>query len=515
MANGYYRASGKVGVLTTIPGPGFAWTIAGIAEASQDSSALLYIVQKPATGPGTKFNLQAIDQRSILAPLLRRVIEVDQASDISAGVSEALVATIAGEPGPVLLQIDERAITTSTVESATQQWRSALQPSGDQVLQVAELLRDSSRPVLFVGQGVNNASNSLRQLAETLGSPVITTRSARGVIAEDHPLAIKPGYGDSGAREVNALLDRSDLILAIGCKLSHNGTYAFKLRFAKEKLIHVDASENVLNANFPARLAVCADAGAFLHALEQVETVWQSRQSKWGAAEIANGQPSAATNPDTPEPKVYGVDPPTPAGFFAALNLAMPTNSCLVTDSGLHQVLATRHFRVRESRGMIIPSDFQSMGFGLPASIGAKLSDPQRTVVALIGDGGLTMSGMELVTAVREHIPLTVIVFNDGALGQIRLQQISSYGHSHATELTTPNLELFAQSVGAKYVHLERDAVACLRDAISGRGVTLVEVTVGDSTTFETVKLKGLARNAARTYLNPSMLAWVKSRLIQ
>ncbi len=449
----------------------------------------------------------------ILGPLVRRIIEVDRAQDISAGVNEAFKATTEGEPGPVLLQIDEQAMVGETVEPTSLTQRPTSHPEADQIQEIAELLRNSARAVLFVGQGVNGASKVLRELAEKLGAPVVATRSARGVIPEDHPLAMTFGFAEDGVRGLNTLLDRSDLILGVGCKLSHNGTYGFKLRFAKEKLIHVDASEDVLNANYPARLAVRSDADAFLQALAKAEPVWQARQSKWSADELAAGKGSRATTSDLPEPKVQGMNPPTPATFFTALNDALPPNSCLVTDSGLHQVLATRHFRVQESRGMVIPSDFQSMGFGLPGAIGAKLSDPQRTVVALIGDGGLAMSGMELVTAVREKIPLTVIVFNDGALGQIRLQQISSYGHSHATELRTPDLALFAQALGAKYVHLTGDAVECLRDVVTGDGVTLVEVSVGDVTALQAVRVKGLARQAARTYLNPSMLAWIKSRL--
>src|SRR2546421_455999 len=107
--------------------------------------------------------------------------------------------------------------------------------------------------------------------------------------------------------------------------------------------------------------------------------------------------------------------------------------------------MASRHFEVFSPRGMVIPSDFQSMGFGLPAAMGAKLANPERPVVALIGDGSFAMSAMELITAVREQIPLCVIVFNDDALGQIRLQQMSSFGHVHGTALQSPNLELFAQ----------------------------------------------------------------------
>lgn len=514
MANGYYRASGKVGVLTTIPGPGFAWAVTAIAEASQDSAALLYVVNKPAAGPGTIFNLQAIDQRAILATLVRRIVEVDHAADMSAGVREAFVATTVGEPGPVMLQVDECAILGDALESTPPDAVFPAPPPSDQVQQVAQMVRDSRRPVFFVGQGVNDASQLLSGLADRLGAPVIATRSARGVLSEDHPLAMTFDFGEEGVRELNALLDRSDLILAIGCKLSHNGTYGFKLRFENEKLVHVDTSADVLGANYPAKLAIQADAGAFLGALAKADAVWQSRKSNWNAEQFEACKGTGALGPKPVEPRVEGVDPPTPKEFFAALRAALPPGSCLVTDSGLHQVLATRHFRVYEPRGMILPCDFQSMGFGLPAAIGAKLAAPSRTVVALIGDGGLAMSGMELISAVREQIPLTVIVFNDGALGQIRLQQLSSYGHSHATELRTPDLALFAEAIGAKYIHFGgEDAIGSLSGAVTRDAVTLIEVTVGDSTAFRKVKAKGLVRQSARRVLSPSMMAWIKSRL--
>ncbi len=191
----------------------------------------------------------------------------------------------------------------------------------------------------------------------------------------------------------------------------------------------------------------------------------------------------------------------------------MPADSCLVTDCGLHQAHATRYFRVLAPRGLVIPSDFQSMGFGLPAAIGAKLAAPDRTVVALIGDGGLLMSGMEMITAVRERIPITVIVFSDGALGQIRLQQLSLYGQTHATQLSTPDLELFAHAIGAEYLRMEGDAADVLRRAMTPDGVTVVEVKVGDSAAMRIQRAKGLARRTTRLALNRRTCRWLESKL--
>jgi acetolactate synthase-1/2/3 large subunit len=320
-------------------------------------------------------------------------------------------------------------------------------------------------------------------------------------------------YADPATTSLNSLLDRSDLIVAIGCKFSQNGTYGFRLRLPQEKLIHVDASSEVLNANYPAKLAIHADAPAFLHALLRSAEALKSRNSEWSIEELAGYKESGVQYGNEPEPRVHGVNPPTPAGFFAMLRRVLPADSCVVTDSGLHQVLTGRHFRAHAPRGLVTPSDFQSMGFGLPSAIGAKLAQPDKPVVALIGDGGLQISAMEMGTAVREQIPLTVIVFNDGVLGQIRLQQFSRFGRSHATELLTPDLALLAQATGANYLYFDGDAENALRQTISSDSVTLVEVSVGDSNAIRVDRVKGLARHTARRALKGSIFGWVKSKL--
>jgi acetolactate synthase-1/2/3 large subunit len=496
MATGYYRASGKVGVLTTIPGPGFAYTVAAIAEASLDSAAVLYIASKPPDVAGKKFNRQSIDQRAILGPLVRRIVEVDRTSDIVSGVAEAFAATTAEEPGPVMLHLDPRTVS-GVAEAASLASRPApKQPDPAQVKQSIDLLRASRRPVIFVGQGANQGARQLLELAELLQVPVIATRSARGVVPENHPLSLTFVYADSATSSLNSLLERSDLIVAVGCKFSQNGTYGFHLRIAPEKLIHVDASREVLNANYPAKLAIHADAPAFMTALLQSAEALKSRNSEWNPDELAGYREAGAQYGNEPEPRIYGVDPATPAGFFAMLRKILPADSCVVTDSGLHQVLAGRHYRAHAPRGLVTPSDFQSMGFGLPAAMGAKLARPELPVVALIGDGGLQISAMEIVTAVREQIPLTVIVFNDGALGQIRLQQFARFGRAHATDLLTPDLQLLAQAIGANYLYFEGEDA--LSEVIHGNSVTLVEVSVGDSNAIRMDRAKGLVRHTAR-----------------
>jgi acetolactate synthase-1/2/3 large subunit len=204
-----------------------------------------------------------------------------------------------------------------------------------------------------------------------------------------------------------------------------------------------------------------------------------------------------------PEPAVYGARPSTAAAFFAALRAALPRNGIVVADSGLHQTLLRRHFDVLATRGLLFPSDFQSMGFGLPAAIGARLAAPTRPVVALIGDGGFAMSGLELLTAVREKIPLTVVVFVDGALNRIRLTQLERYGRSAHVDLLNPDFALFAKAVGARYAKCDGDAERVLQRAIASGDVTLVEVHVGDSPAVHAARVQGLARAAVRRVAGP------------
>ena len=193
--------------------------------------------------------------------------------------------------------------------------------------------------------------------------------------------------------------------------------------------------------------------------------------SEWTAEEIARWRERAySLYQSTWEPKVRGLSPPSIEAFFGALRGAMPADSCLVLDSGLHQMLARRHFPVLGVGGLMLPADLQAMGFALPAAIGARLGRPERPIVALLGDGGFAMSGFELLTAVRERLRLTVVVFNDGHYGLIRKQQLGRHKHAYGTELHNPDFEGIAEACGARYCRLGDGAEGDLTKVIAGPG---------------------------------------------
>lgn len=507
MANGYYRASGRIAPLVTIPGPGFTYALTGLAEALHDSAALLHITGRTASSD-PRLHFQALDQRAIAGPLVKGSRRIDACSEIPTKVAESLELALGGEPGPVLLEWVAEALSAGVRPAAPVHPAPFVKEIDQEITdRAAGLLASARRPLLLVGQGCAGASEALRELAELLSAPVLTTASGRGVLAEDHPLALGFDFVRSRPETLNDLIHTSDLILAIGCKLGASGTSGFRLDLPCDRLVRVDTDPATSDDRYTALVGIVLPAEAFLAAVTPVVRRHRSPDGpRWAPGELATWRHRLRTGFEEPEPAVHGAHPATAAAFFSALRAALPRNGIVVADSGLHQTLLRRHFDVLSNRGLVVPSDFQSMGFGLPAAIGAGIAAPGRPIVAVVGDGGFAMSGLELLTAVREGVPITVVVFVDGALNRIRLEQFHRYGRSADVDLLNPDLAAFARAVGARYVRCEGDADSVLRRVIGSEGVTLVEVRVSDSVAVHVSRVEGLGREAARRALGPRLL---------
>ncbi|MDE2149546.1 MAG: thiamine pyrophosphate-binding protein [Gammaproteobacteria bacterium] len=516
MAIGLSRASGKVGVITTIPGPGFTYAVTGLAEARLDSVPLLCIVQRPAESPGNRFQLQNINQAAIAGPLVKRVFRLDDPATLPAVTESAHACALEGEPGPVLIEVDPVALAAEVVRPADRPIGADPAAFGAAPGVPAEALQAAlgriaaaRRPLLLVGQGGNGAADGIRELAERLRCPVLTSTSGRGVLAEDHRLSIPSDLRDVDA--LNALLAEADLVLALGIKFSHNGARGFRLRLPRERLIHVDASDEVLGANYSPVLGLCADVAGLVLQLNRRLTAAAVAGSAWTAEAVAGWRARIEAGCRVQiEPRVGGADPATPEKFFGIVREVLPRDGILVTDSGWHQMLARRYFPVLTRGGLMIPADLQSMGFGLPAAIGARLAAPTRPVLLVTGDGSLLMSGMALVTAVRHHIGLPVIVFNDGHYGLIRIEQLRDYGRATGVACDGLDLESFAAAVGARYALADRDIRSPLQAALAARRPTVIEVPVGASPAIRKVRAKGVVRSTARRLLGRQLLVWLK-----
>ena len=506
MANGYFRASGRVAALATIPGPGFTYALTGLAEARHDSVGVLFLVGAPARGPGRAFQLQALDQCAIATPLVKACLTLTSGADVERVVGAAYAAASEGEPGPVMVELamdalgEERDPSSPSNNSPSR--RSLPDAAGGEL---ARRFGQASRPLLLLGQGAFAAAEPLRALAEASTIPIVTTPTARGIVPEDHGLVLGFDPLRGHVASLNTFVDRADLVIALGCKLGHNGTAGFQLRLPPDRLIQVDADHAVVGASYPALLGITARVEDVVHELQA-----RRQPSQWSRAEIGAARQTLRAAPDAAEPRIRGVG--TPSDFVAWLRALLPRDAIVVTDSGLHQILVRRHLDVLSPRGLIVPTDFQSMGFGLPASIGARIAAPGRPVVAIVGDGGFLMSGLELLTMRRERLPIVTFVFNDGHLNQIRLQQLGSYGHAHAVDLINPDFAQLAGALGVDYLRMGEATDDDVRRALRGDAPTLVEVVVGDSAPMRVLPHVTRAKRLARALLGSRGREWIKRR---
>jgi acetolactate synthase-1/2/3 large subunit len=376
--------------------------------------------------------------------------------------------------------IEQPSTSSRTIESAA-------------IAATGKAFASAERPVLLLGQGAFGCAERLTRLVETCDIPFVTTPAARGVIPEDHPLSIPFDPLRGNLNVVNSLFEQADLVLALGCKLGHNGSVGFQLKLLPDRLIHVDAEPGTAGANYDTRIALTARVEDVIGQLETRQT-----PAAWDRRMLADIRARVRTPDLLAETRIQGGTVTTPAELFSWLRGALPRDAIVVTDSGFHQILTRRHFDVLAPRGLIVPNDLQSMGYGLPAAIGAKMAAPERPVVAIIGDGGFLMSGLELLTAHREQVGLTVIVFNDGHLNQIRLHQLRDSGYGHAVDLANPDFEALAAAFGIAYARFGDASMPPLREILHAGGPTLIEVVVGDSAavrrTANIARAKGVAR---------------------
>jgi acetolactate synthase-1/2/3 large subunit len=496
MAVGYAAASGRAGVLTTIGGPGFTFALSGVVEARLDSVPLVYLVTPPhraSDGPSG-----ALPQAELARSAAKALFQPTEPEETTAAVCEALAAATSGEPGPVIVEVRPEVLRGPG--------RRAPAPPPDtpvaapEVAAVVEALRRAERPLLFCGSGVADAAAELVRLAEGLPTPVVTTTSGRGVIPETHRLSLANDAPGGGVEPLNELIAQCDLVLALGCKLTSGGTRGHALQIPRERLVRVDASAEVMGNRYPARLEIVGDVPAVVREVAR-ELEREASPTSWTAEEIERWRRRLEEESRLmiPEPRLGGVD----AGqFFAALRSVVPADVTVATDSGLHQYLVRSYLPVLAPRTLLVPADFQSMGYGIPAAVGAALATG-RSALAVVGDGGFNIVGSELLTAVREGLSLVVVVVVDRHLGLIRVNQALRTGRPTGVNVPVADLELVARSVGADYLALGDGDPAPLAEALGRGGVTLVELPARDTPALGRARVRGLALAGSRTVLGP------------
>ena len=477
MADAHARVTGKLGVAVVTAGPGLTNALTGIAEARLDSSPLVVLVSASGEVAGKSFQLHQIQQNAVVESLVKGCFKPTTAEEVPQAVLRAAELARQGEPGPALVELPstllmERARFTFST-GATQ----VVSPDiTSQLDAAAERLRHSISVGIYAGAGALAAADELRALAELLQAPVATTISGRGVISEDHPLSVGYGFGRSGTAAAWRVFRKIHALLAVGCKYGETATGAYGLRPPPEH-IHIDINPASLGANYPASLAVTADAKAALRGLlARLEK--DRRPANTPLQELisqvrARSEVKASTTPASS----VGV---TPFRFLRLLRRYLDRDAILVTDSGAHQFWALNDFPIYSPRSFLAPADFQAMGFSIPAAISAKLAFPTRQVVSLVGDGGFLMSGFECLNAVRWGAKIIVVVFRDGAWGLIKEAQRRVYRRTPFTQIPNPDFQLLAQSFGMRYVRIanDSDTEPGLSQALAAGVPALVDVNV-------------------------------------
>jgi acetolactate synthase-1/2/3 large subunit len=355
--------------------------------------------------------------------------------------------------------------------------------SSAQVAAAAELLRNARSPTLFVGWGAVDATAEIALLAERLGAPVSTTLQGVSAFPANHPLHAGFCLGRAAVPAVEKSFAGTDCMLAVGTRFGEIATGSFGWT-PPPGLVHVDINPAVFSANYPAAVALEGDAKAVLQLLLQALDASPNAAAAARRAQVEGTirEQKAAYLEEWLRHDTQGRV--NPARFFASLRRQLPDDATVVLDDGNHTFLAAELMPIHRARGLISPTDFNCMGYCVPATIGARLARPDVPVVGIVGDGAFRMTAMELATATAQELGLVVFVFNDGELAQIAQAQEIPYNRKTCTVLGPLDIAGVAQATGAKFLRIasDGDIDGVIRDALgsaaSDRKPVLVDVLV-------------------------------------
>ena len=482
MADGYARASGEVGVAIATSGPGATNLVTGIATAMMDSSPMVCITgQVPSKMIGYDA-FQETDISGITLPITKHNYLVTRVQDIMPAIKEAFHLAKSGRPGPVLVDI------TKDAQQATFDWQwdetpvkmRGYQPKqrvGQTELEKAvALIRASKKPVILAGQGVlqSSAVRELRVFAELVNAPVAMTLLGLGGLPASHPLNIGM-MGMHGESWVNTAIQEADLLLAFGMRFDDRVTGNLATYAPHAKKIHIDIDPSELNKNVLAEAAIVADLREALRDL--LDALEPADHAPWLAY-------IASMKGDTAVRDIQSL--PDNGHLYAAHVIndiwrLTEGKAVVVTDVGQHQMWEAQYYRHESPRSLITSGGLGTMGFALPAAIGAKMPRPDAEVWAIVGDGGFQMTQAELCTAAQEGVKVNIAIINNGYLGMVRQWQEFFYERRYAaTPLRSPDFVKLADAHGLLGLRVEtRGALAdVVGRARSAEGTVVIDFRV-------------------------------------
>lgn len=483
-AQGYARVSGKVGVALATSGPGATNLVTGLADALIDSTPIVCITgQVFAHLLGTDA-FQEIDVVNTTNPVTKWNVQITEAKDIAEAVAKAFYIARSGRPGPVLIDITKNAQNerldefkyAPCAEIKTYRPKPALPLA--QIEKAAALINKAKKPYLLVGQGVllSGATKELIQFAEKTGIPVASTLLGLGAFPTTHPNYV--GYlGMHGNYGPNVNTNECDVLIAVGMRFDDRVTGNVAKYATQAKVIHIEIDRAEINKIIKTDVAVHADAKEALMALTKLcnansHSDWIECFSKLNRIE----QEKVVSREFEP------VGEMKMAEVVHHISELTQGDAIIVTDVGQHQMITSRYYGYKDPRTSVTSGGAGTMGFALPAAIGAKLAMPHKQVIAIIGDGGFQMTLQELGTIMQYDVPVKIIVLNNSFLGMVRQwQELFHEKRYSSTEMSNPDFVKLVEAYGikAKKVAERKDLMSSLNDLLNSKHAYFLDVTVG------------------------------------
>ena len=490
-ADGYARASGRLGVCDASSGPGATNLVTGLAEAHSSSIPVLAIACTSRLAVRGRNVFQDMDQATLFRSVAKASYDVVDPSRMAEWTRRAIAKAVSGRPGPVVLNIPSDVLVAEADFADTEfelpanmdVWPShRLHAGADDVREVAQRLHRARKPVLWCGGGAiaSGAWTVIGQLAELTGAAVATTYMGKGAIAENHPLSI----GTVGALSrpmTNEYVRDADLVLALGSRFTNLDTAGWSIPARKTDVIQVDIDATELGHHQPISLGICADVERFVSALlEECRSLQWPAQERTQAVSGLRRQWLVERGTDSPQAQPVGDGLVHPLQVIAALRKAMSAQDTIVCDSGFNQIWGGQYFEVqRPGRSYIGPRGMGVMGFGLPGALGAAVADPERKFVLLVGDGGFMMVIQELETAKRMQLPVMVVVLNNGVLEYSKAGQEARFGgHSTSCDFSSTDFAALARAFGCEGLVVDKpqQLAGTFEQALKCKGPIVVDV---------------------------------------
>jgi acetolactate synthase I/II/III large subunit len=447
MADGYARATGKVGVAVATSGPGATNMVTGIATAMMDSSPIVCITGQVGSGLIGSDAFQETDITGITLPITKHNFLVSHASEVAPAIREAFAIAVSGRPGPVLVDITKDAqlgVAEFDWDEAAPDLDALARPGHSMGVDPIGLINAAQRPLILAGHGIilGGAGSVLQTFAERTQIPVAMTLLGIGCFPASHPLNLGM-MGMHGEAWVNNAIQESDLLIALGMRFDDRVTGNLKTYAPHAKKIHVDIDPAEFNKNVRVDAAISGDVGAVVGS-------WLSR-----LADVDRSQWLAHISDLKGDSAVRDIQNLPDDGHLYAAHVINDIwrmtggNAVVVTDVGQHQMWEAQYYHHETPRSLITSGGLGTMGFAVPAAIGAKVGRPDAEVWVVVGDGGFQMTLCELATMVQEEIDVKIAVINNGYLGMVRQWQEFFYQRRYAaTPITGPNIEKLAEAYG-------------------------------------------------------------------